>query len=77
VKYELGFYIPEDDIIHSHRREHLKSYSQLWAKNTCRMAGSAKMSQCFCLLPTTQVRRPEYFDTEHFPLPKSCVGGGF
>jgi hypothetical protein len=21
VKYELGFYIPEDDILHSHRRE--------------------------------------------------------
>jgi hypothetical protein len=27
VKYELGFYIPEDDILHSHRRENLKSYS--------------------------------------------------
>jgi hypothetical protein len=26
VKYELGFYIPEDDIRHSHRRENLKSY---------------------------------------------------
>jgi hypothetical protein len=26
VKYELGFYIPEDDILHSHCREHLKSY---------------------------------------------------
>jgi hypothetical protein len=26
VKYELGFYIPEDDILHSHRRESLKSY---------------------------------------------------
>jgi hypothetical protein len=26
VKYELGFYIPEDDILHSHRRENLKSY---------------------------------------------------
>jgi hypothetical protein len=25
VKYELGFYIPEDDILHSHRREILKS----------------------------------------------------
>jgi hypothetical protein len=23
VKYELGPYIPEDDIIHSHRRENL------------------------------------------------------
>jgi hypothetical protein len=26
VKYELGFYIPEDTILHSHRRENLKSY---------------------------------------------------
>jgi hypothetical protein len=25
VKYELGFYIPEDDILHSDRRESLKS----------------------------------------------------
>jgi hypothetical protein len=33
VKYELGFYIPEDDILHSHRREYLKSYIALtgWA----------------------------------------------
>jgi hypothetical protein len=26
VRYELGFCIPEDDILHSHRRENLKSY---------------------------------------------------
>jgi hypothetical protein len=26
VKYELGFYIQEDSILHSHRRENLKSY---------------------------------------------------
>jgi hypothetical protein len=26
VKYELGFCIPEDDILHSHRRENLISY---------------------------------------------------
>jgi hypothetical protein len=29
VKYELGFSIPEDDILHSHRRENLKSYIAL------------------------------------------------
>jgi hypothetical protein len=29
VKYELGFYIPEDDILHSHRRENLKPYIAL------------------------------------------------
>jgi hypothetical protein len=26
VKYELGFYIPEDGILHSDRREDLKSF---------------------------------------------------
>jgi hypothetical protein len=26
VRYELGFYIPEDDILRSHRRENLKFY---------------------------------------------------
>jgi hypothetical protein len=29
MKYELGFYIPEDDILHSNRRENLKSYMAL------------------------------------------------
>jgi hypothetical protein len=33
VKYGLGFYIPEDDILHSHRRENLISFIVLtgWA----------------------------------------------
>jgi hypothetical protein len=33
VRYELGFYIPEDDILHSDRRENLKFYIALtgWA----------------------------------------------
>jgi hypothetical protein len=26
VRYRLGFYIPEDEILHSHRREKLRSY---------------------------------------------------
>jgi hypothetical protein len=29
VRYELGVYIPEDDIPHSHRRENLKSYHKI------------------------------------------------
>jgi hypothetical protein len=29
VKYELGSYIPQDDILRSHRRENLKSYIAL------------------------------------------------
>jgi hypothetical protein len=27
VRYDLGSYIPEDGILHSHRRESLKSYN--------------------------------------------------
>jgi hypothetical protein len=27
VRYELGFYIPEDDVLHSHRRDNLKPYT--------------------------------------------------
>jgi hypothetical protein len=26
VRYELGFYIPEDGILHTRRRENLRSY---------------------------------------------------
>jgi hypothetical protein len=29
MRYELGFYIPEDGILRSHRRENLKSYIAL------------------------------------------------
>jgi hypothetical protein len=29
ARYALGVYIPEDDILHSHRRESLKSYIAL------------------------------------------------
>jgi hypothetical protein len=32
VKYELGFYIPEDTILHSRRRGNLKSYmDMIWS----------------------------------------------
>jgi hypothetical protein len=30
VKYELGFYIPEDAILHSHRRENQILHSINW-----------------------------------------------
>jgi hypothetical protein len=36
VKYELGFYNPEDGILHSHRRENLKSYIALTGWTVCR-----------------------------------------
>jgi hypothetical protein len=29
LRYELGFYIPEDDILHSRRRVNLKYYMKL------------------------------------------------
>jgi hypothetical protein len=34
VKYELGFYIPEGGILHSHRRENLKPYS-MYTNSAC------------------------------------------
>jgi hypothetical protein len=35
VKYELCCYIPEDDILHSHRRENLKYYKVFKVSNKC------------------------------------------
>jgi hypothetical protein len=35
VKYELGSYIPEDEILHSHCRENLKSYLEAKECNSC------------------------------------------
>jgi hypothetical protein len=29
IGYELDFFIPEEEILHSHRRENLKSYIEL------------------------------------------------
>jgi hypothetical protein len=40
VKYELGFYIPEDDILHSDCRENLKSYI---SPNTIKIIGPRDM----------------------------------
>jgi hypothetical protein len=55
VKYELFFYIPEDDILHSHRRENLKSYIALtgctlyWRRNV----SPVKYELCFISQKTT------------------------
>jgi hypothetical protein len=38
VKYELGFYIPEDGILHSHRRGNLTSY-EIPSFNTDNLTG--------------------------------------
>jgi hypothetical protein len=42
VKYELGFYIPEDDILHSHCREDLKCYA-------VRLVSSSKVLTDICV----------------------------
>jgi hypothetical protein len=42
VRYELGFYIPQDDILHSHRRENLESYL---------ISTSIQLSACCELVP--------------------------
>jgi hypothetical protein len=34
VKYELGFYIPEDGVLHSNRRENFKPYIQFLIAST-------------------------------------------
>jgi hypothetical protein len=39
VRYELGFYIPENGILHSHRRENLKSYKHLSTLLLCKICG--------------------------------------
>jgi hypothetical protein len=40
VRYELGFYIPEDDILHGHRCDNLKSYLCKYLSKFCtRRAG--------------------------------------
>jgi hypothetical protein len=35
VRYKLGFYIPEDAILHSHYREKLKYYEYNEIQNYC------------------------------------------
>jgi hypothetical protein len=49
VRYELGFYIPEDYILHSHRRENLKSYIALtsWTLWRRRNVSPVKYDQRF------------------------------
>jgi hypothetical protein len=44
VRYELGFYIPEDGILHSHRRGNLRSYIGItgWTLQQRRNVSSVK-----------------------------------
>jgi hypothetical protein len=59
VKYELGFYIPEDGILHSHCREQLKSYYKVvhksqkngvfWAITPCGSCKNGRFGGTWCL----------------------------
>jgi hypothetical protein len=49
VKYELEFYSQEDDILHNHRRENLRSYTA-----SCGLQGR------FCHIP-----QPEFTQTQN------------
>jgi hypothetical protein len=63
VKYELCFYIPDDDILHSHCRENLKSYIALtgWALWRRRFVSPVKYELGFCIPEdgTLHSQRPE------------------
>jgi hypothetical protein len=49
VKYELGFYVPVDDILHSHRRGNVKSYIALtdWTLQRRRNVFHLRYELCF------------------------------
>jgi hypothetical protein len=63
MKYELGFYVPEDDILHSHRRENLKSYIILTGWTVSRaivwVTVYVVQSSLVCLVPMAHNARPE------------------
>jgi hypothetical protein len=61
VKYELGFYIPEGGILHSHCHENLKSYKLIFVEDIR------------CLLESTnhqtEMDNSTFWDmTEYIPL---------
>jgi hypothetical protein len=42
VRYELGFYIPEDGFLHSHCAENLRSYSVVLAERLVKETNEGK-----------------------------------
>jgi hypothetical protein len=54
VKYELAFHISEDNILHSHRRENLRSYMFITVRLSERFAGVIlKRGECKCVPEVT------------------------
>jgi hypothetical protein len=58
VKYEKGSYIPEGDILHSHRRENLKSYKSYCTGIRTPLQGNPEGSMRIRLVDGFQPWRP-------------------
>jgi hypothetical protein len=59
VKYERGFYIPEDTVLHSHRRENLKSYLRICIPNLRQLPVDDPIMNYYCYY---------YYETGFDPL---------
>jgi hypothetical protein len=80
VKYELGFYIPEDDIHHSHRRENLKSCIALtgWTLQRRRNVSPVRYELGFYIpeggiLHSYCRENLKYYLRKYSQFPKPCV----
>jgi hypothetical protein len=56
VKYGLGFYIPEDDILHSYLSENLKSYKAYIGIPLISCSISGEIEQSVDMLPSSRSR---------------------
>jgi hypothetical protein len=61
VKYELGFYIPEDDIVHSDRREVLNPYNMCTVHELGTTRPQTTVHELGTTRPQTTVRRSRAF----------------
>jgi hypothetical protein len=64
VRYELGFCIPEDDILHSDRRENLKSYTSYMH---CEDTEGFRLSKQVVYIITAVLQRPRKFKKKRKP----------
>jgi hypothetical protein len=51
VMYELGFYIPEDDILYSHRRDNLRSLVRKFLHAVETVISFKDSCSCFKIIP--------------------------
>jgi hypothetical protein len=67
VKYELGYYTPEDDILHSNRRENFKPY-KVELLSGC--SNTDKSVPCFLYISPTTKPQPVDHNRQYICLPK-------